>query len=144
MAELICQGIQTAGCEAEAMDIDHLDHAFIEASKAVLFGSPTYYGTMSWKMKKLLDTFPVKLTGKLGAPFASAAWPGGGGYEMAEFTMIAAMLIRGMMIYTGGVVSGRPPTHFGAVSTRSPEGLDAERCIKLGTNIAAKVCELWQ
>ena len=53
------------------------------------------------------------------------------------------MLIRGMMIYTGGVVTGRPPTHFGAVSARAPEGFDAERCIKLGRNFAARINELW-
>lgn len=143
MAELIYEGAIREGCDVKVMGVDDLDKDYIKDSKAVLFGSPTYYGTMSWRMKKLMDTFPVKLEGKLGAPFASAAWKGGGGYEFTEFTLIAGMLIRGMIIYTGGVVTGMPPTHFGAVSAASPEGFDADRCIKLGKNIACKVNELW-
>lgn len=143
MAELIAQGASAGGCEAKAMQVDDLDLPFIEASRAVLFGSPTYYGTMSWQMKKLMDTQLPNLAGKLGAPFASAAWPGGGGYEFAEMTLIAGMLIKGMLIYTGGVRAGHPGTHFGAVSFNAPRDLDAERCVKLGQNMAAKVNELW-
>ncbi len=143
MAGLIAEGLRAAVCEAQTMGVNELDTAYVEAARGVLFGAPTYYGTVSWQMKKLMDTFPVSLQGKLGAPFASAAWPGGGGFEFAEFTLIAGMLIRGMMIYSGGVVTGRPPTHFGAVSTRSPDGFDAERCVKLGRNIGARINELW-
>ena len=143
MAELIAKGARKTGCEAKTMAVDDLDLPYIEESRAVLFGSPTYYGTTSWQMKKLMDTISVKLEGKLGAPFASAAWQGGGGYEFTEMTLIAGMLIRGMLIYSGGVSTGHPPTHFGAVSTGVPNGFDAERCIKLGVNIAKKINELW-
>lgn len=144
MAELIKEGAeQVAGVEAALMPVDSLDKDYLEKSQVVLFGSPTYYGTMSWQMKKCMDTFPVKVAGKLGAPFASAAWPGGGGYELAEMSLIQGMLIRGMLIYTGGVVSGRPPTHFGAVSRQRPEGFDADRCRKLGENVARKAIELF-
>ena len=143
MAELIAKGVRETGCDAKTMAVDDLDLPYIEESRAVLFGSPTYYGTTSWQMKKLMDTIPVKLEGKLGAPFASAAWQGGGGYEFTEMTLIAGMLIRGMLIYSGGVSTGSPPTHFGAVSAGSPKGFDAERCVKLGVNIAGKVNELW-
>lgn len=143
MAELIAQGVTKGGCESKLMSVEELDWDYVKDAQAVLFGSPTYYGTTSWQMKKVMDTVPVELAGKLGAPFSSAAWQGGGGYEFTEFTLIAGMLIRGMLIYTGGVVSGMPPTHFGAVSAGSPQGFDAERCQKLGLNIARKVKDLW-
>jgi NAD(P)H dehydrogenase (quinone) len=143
MAELIVKGARENGCDARTMPVDALDVPYLEKSRAVLFGSPTYYGTTSWQMKKLMDTIPVKLEGKLGAAFASAGWQGGGGYEFAEMTLIAGMLIRGMMIYSGGVVTGMPPTHFGAVSAGAPKQFDADRCVKLGANIAKKVNELW-
>ena len=142
MAELLAVGVKKTGCEAKIMSIDTLDTGFIEQSKAVLFGSPTYYGTMSWQMKKLVDTLPIDLSGKLGAPFSSANWKGGGGYELTELTLIAGMLIRGMIVYTGGVTAP-VPTHFGAVSAKAPEGFDAERCEQLGVNVAKKVQELW-
>jgi NAD(P)H dehydrogenase (quinone) len=142
MAELVADGVRKAGCEAMIMTVNAPNIEYIEQSEAVLFGSPTYYGTTSWQMKRLMDTISVNLVGKLGAPFASANWKGGGGYEFTEFTLIAGMLIRGMIVYTGGV-TGPVPTHFGAVSAKSPEGFDAERCEQLGVNVAEKVRELW-
>ena len=142
MAELVAGGVRKAGCEAMIMPVDAPNTEYIEQSKAVLLGSPTYYGTTSWQMKKLMDTLPVSLAGKLGAPFASANWKGGGGYEFTEFTLIAGMLIRGMIVYTGGVTNP-VPTHFGAVSAKAPEGFDAERCEQLGVNVARQTRELW-
>ena len=144
MAELIQQGCeQVDGIEARRMSIDGIDNAFVEEAKAVLFGCPTYEGTCSWQMKKLLDTTAVDLAGKLGGAFASQNWPGGGGADFAEMTLIAGMLVRGMLIYSGGITEGMPFLHFGAVSTKRPEGLYAERCVKLGKNIASKAQELF-
>ena len=144
MAELIKEGaLQVAGVEVSLMTVDRLDRKALDESQVILFGTPTYYGTMSWQMKKCMDTLPVRVEGKLGAPFASAAWPGGGGYELAEMALIQGMLIRGMMVYSGGVVVGRPPTHFGAVSHKAPAGFDADRCRKLGENLALKGKELF-
>ena len=144
MAELIKEGaLQVAGVEVSLMTVDRLDRKALDESQVILFGTPTYYGTMSWQMKKCMDTLPVRVEGKLGAPFASAAWPGGGGYELAEMALIQGMLIRGMVVYSGGVVVGRPPTHFGAVSHKAPAGFDADRCRKLGENLALKGKELF-
>ena len=70
-------------------------------------------------MKKLLDTISVELAGKLGGVFASQNWPGGGGADFTELTLIAGMLVRGMMIYSGGITRGHPFLHFGAVSEKS-------------------------
>jgi NAD(P)H dehydrogenase (quinone) len=95
-------------------------------------------------MKKYLDTQAKGLGGKLGGVFASQNWPGGGGASFAEMTMIAGMLVRGMLIYSGGITEGQPYLHFGAVSRRAPDTeLYQERCLKLGENIARKAVELF-
>jgi NAD(P)H dehydrogenase (quinone) len=125
------------------MSMHELDTEALEEAEAVIFGSPTYEGTCSWQMKQLLDTIPVNVAGKLGGCFASQNWPGGGGADLAEITIIAGMLVRGMLVYSGGITRGTPYLHFGAVSTRAPEGLYAERCVKLGENIASKAIELF-
>ena len=144
MAELVKEGCeQIDGVEARAMSIDDIDDAWVGGARAVLFGCPTYEGTCSWQMKKVLDTPGMDLAGKLGGVFCSQNWPGGGGADFAEMTLIAGMLVRGMLIYAGGITEGPPYLHFGAVSTKSPEGLYAERCVKLGRNIAGKAAELW-
>jgi len=144
MAELVKKGCDNIeGTESKAISIDDLDATYIAGSEAVIFGCPTYEGTASWQMKKLLDTISVDLADKLGGVFASQNWPGGGGADFTEMTLIAGMLVRGMIIYSGGITRGRPFLHFGAVSERSPKGIYEKRCIKLGENIASKAKELW-
>jgi len=144
MAELIREGcLKVQGVEAKVMSVDDLDRDFLKSAQAVLLGCPTYEGSPSWQMKKFLDTVDVDLSGKLGGVFVSQNWPGGGGADFAEMVLIAGMLVRGMLIYSGGITRGYPYLHFGAVSARSPEGLYAERCLKLGENVASKAKELF-
>ena len=144
MAELIKTGCDNVeGVESKVISIDDLDATYIAGAEAVIFGCPTYEGTASWQMKRVLDTISVDLEGKLGGVFASQNWPGGGGADFTEMTLIAGMLVRGMLIYSGGITRGHPFLHFGAVSEKSPKGLYEKRCIKLGENIASKAKELW-
>ncbi len=145
MAELVSQGCLTLpGVEARCMPIDDVDESYVAEAKAIIFGSPTYEGCCSWQMKRYLDTEPKGLAGKLAGVFASQNWPGGGGASFAEMTMIAALLVHGMIIYSGGISAGIPYLHFGAVSRKRPEEqLYKERCIKLGENIARKALELF-
>ncbi len=144
MANLVKKGCEEVeGVEAGCFSILEADTDYIAASHAVILGTPTYEGTVSWQMKRFLDNPSIELGGKLGAVFASQNWPGGGGASFAEMTMIAGMLVHGMLIYSGGIAEGKPYLHFGAVSERSPDGLYSERCVKLGNNIARKAAELF-
>jgi len=145
MAKLVQEGcLKVEGVEAECMSIEAVDEGYVVASKAVILGSPTYEGACSWQMKKFLDTGPKGLAGKLGGVFASQNWPGGGGASFAEMTIIAGMLVLGMIIYSGGISVGTPYLHFGAVSARAPEDeFYRDRCLKLGENIATKAIELF-
>jgi len=145
MAELVREGcLKVKGIEAKCMSIDNIDEAYVVKSTAVIFGSPTYEGTCSWQIKKFLDTGPKDLARKLGGVFVSQNWPGGGGASFAEMSIIAAMLVHGMMVYSGGISEGLPYLHFGAVSRKAPqEDLYRDRCIKLGENIARRALELF-
>ena len=145
MSELVREGCQSVeGVEARCMPIDEVDEGYLGESSAVLFGSPTYEGTCSWQMKRFLDSGAKGLGGKLGGVFASQNWPGGGGGSFAEMTIIAAMLVHGMLIYSGGISEGLPYLHFGAVCEKAPDKeLYRLRCIKLGENIAGKAVELF-
>ncbi|MFA6107203.1 MAG: flavodoxin domain-containing protein [Candidatus Latescibacterota bacterium] len=145
MAELVRDGCQqVAGVEARCMSIDQVDPTWVEEARAVILGSPTYEGTCSWQMKRYLDTEPRGLAGKLAGVFVSQNWPGGGGGSFAEMSIIAALLVHGMLVYSGGISEGMPFLHFGAVSTKAPQdALSHDRCLKLGRNIAAKAVELF-
>ena len=145
MAELVREGcLKVAGVEAQCMSVDEVDGGYVEEAGAVILGSPTYWGSCSWQIKRFLDTQATGLGGKLGGVFVSQDWPGGGGASLAEMTMIAGMLVHGMVIYSGGIPEGQPFLHFGAVSRKAPEEeLYRERCVKLGENIAKKARELF-
>ena len=146
MARLVVEGARSVeNAEARAMSIEDVDMDFIEQSQAVIFGTPTYEGTLSWQMKRFIDESKVPLRGKLGGVFASQNWPGGGGASFAEMTLIAGLLVRGMMVYSGGITEGAPFLHFGAVSARAPQDeLYVKRCRKLGENIATRARELYE
>ncbi len=145
MAELVREGCTSVpGVEAACMSVDDVDGDYVAESKAVIFGSPTYEGTCSWQMKRFLDSGPKGVAGKLGGVFCSQNWPGGGGASFAEMSIIAGLLVLGMIVYSGGITVGAPYLHFGAVSTRAPDDeFYRKRCIKLGQNIATKAMELF-
>ncbi len=144
MANLVAEGCEKAGVEVKSFPVDEINFDYLKDSKAILFGSPTYVGSCSWQIKKFLDAHPKELGGKLGGVFVSQNWPGGGGADFAEITMIAGMLVSGMLVYSGGISEGSPYLHFGAVSCKAPtEHLYVERCLKLGENISKKALELF-
>ena len=144
-AELVADGARSIpGIEIKTMTIDNPDNAWITESKAVIFGCPTYEGSCSWQMKRYLDNPKANFAEKLAGFFASQNWPGGGGADFAEMTMIAAALVLGMLVYSGGVKEGYPPLHFGAVSHKAPSSdIDRERAVKLGENIASMAKKLF-
>jgi len=145
MAELVASGCESVdGVEAKCFSIDEVDEGYVVDSDAVILGSPTYEGTCSWQMKKYLDSGPKGIAGKLGAVFCSQNWPGGGGASFAEMTIIAGMLVLGMMVYSGGIAVGAPYLHFGAVSAKAPDDdLYRDRCVKLGSNVAEMAAKLY-
>ena len=61
----------------------------------LILGSPTYYGSMAYQVKKFFDdsvSFHRKLAGKVGAAFSSAANIGGGN-ETTITGILNAMLV---------------------------------------------------
>jgi len=147
MAELVAEGCRSVSPDVEValMTVFEPDPAYLRQARAIIFGCPTYEASCSWQMKRYLDTAGSELEGKLAGFFTSQNWPGGGGGSIAELTMVAAALVRGMLVYSGGITQGYPYLHLGAVSTRSPEeSLYRERCQQLGRVITRKAMELFR
>lgn len=117
---------QAPNCEVKRFHIDSLDAshpenvAFVNASYGVVFGTPDYYAAESWQMKHWLDTCPCKLAGKLGGVFATANVPVGGPGLAIEH-ILTHLLVRGMMVYSGGSAHGQPFIHLGPVCYRDHE-----------------------
>ena len=143
VAALIAQGAtESTGAEVRCFRIDAVDETFVGEARAVVVGGPTYAGTCSWQLKRWIDTNRVRLAGKLGSAFATANYLGGGA-DAAELVMVAALLVRGCLVYAAGASEGQPFTHFGAVTIKDGDEAQRERARIFGARIARKARELW-
>jgi len=140
MAVRIAERLKAEGLEvdlrkAEAVDVDDLP-----AYHCLVFGSPTYYGTMAWPLKKLLDEsvkFHRKLKGRVGGAFASSANIGGGN-ETTIVDILHALLIHGM------ILQGEPTgDHYGPVAIGRPDERAFKNCDQYAHNLAVLTKKLF-
>ncbi len=140
MAEIVVSGAEKAGeVKVDLKNIADLQLDDILQYDGIIVGSPTYYGSMAWQIKKFFDDsvkFHGKLSGKIGAAFTSAANIGGGN-ETTVMGIINAMLIHGMLIF--GRHKG---DHYGVVSIGAPDDRVKAQCLDLGAVTAEMVKKL--
>lgn len=139
MAELVAQGIKKQAVEADLKDVNGLKAEELLKYDGIVIGSPTYYGSMSFQVKKLLDEsvkFHGKLEGKVGAAFSSSANIAGGN-ETTILDILNAMLIHGM------IIQGDPRgDHYGPVAIGAPDERSTKECLRLGERTAQLVKRL--
>jgi len=139
MAELIREGVESEGVKAECKKVEEVSAGEFLEYGGIIIGSPTYYGSMSYEVKKLLDEsveFHGKLRGKVGAAFTSAANIGGGN-ETTIMDILKAFLIHGMVVE--GDSDG---DHYGPVAIGSPDDRSKPQCKRLGQKVAKLVKKL--
>ena len=117
MAARMAEVLAAEGLETDLKKVEETAPADLLGYDCIVLGSPTYYGTMAWEMKRLLDEsvkFHGKLRGKVGGAFTSSANIGGGN-ETTILDILQALLIHGMVVrgdhrfdHYGPVAIGRP------------------------------------
>lgn len=117
------------------------DLDFLAESEAVIFGSPVYFSSMSWELKKWFDhSFRIDLSGKLGAAFVTAQSPTGG-VDTAIMEILRHMLLKGMFIFSG---TGAGHTfQIGAVGIAKDMETSAEQFEAFGENVAQNALKLF-
>lgn len=132
MAQLVAEGVKSEGATLQVVKAEDVDLQDLRKAKALIMGSPTYYGTMASELKDVLDRsveFHGDLEGKVGSAFSSSANIGGGN-ETTVLDILKAMLIHGM------VIQGDPQgDHYGPVSIRFPDNRAAEECRRMGQRV---------
>ncbi len=135
MAKEVSEGARSAGAEVTLKRVDDASVSELPEFDAIVVGSPTYFGTMSGKLKKFLDESVKvrrKLEGKVGAAFTSSGSPFGGN-ETTLISIILALMIHGMIIVGDPIKSGG---HYGVCSVGAPEDDDLKNCRALGERVA--------
>ena len=134
MAEMVRRGVgEEGGVEVELKKAEEASLEDLLEPEGILVGSPTYYGTMAWQLKKLFDEsvrLHGRLEGKVGGAFTSSANLAGGN-ETTLLDILKAMLIHGMTVV--GVSQG---DHYGPVAIGPPDKRATTQCSQLAANLA--------
>ena len=139
MAEEIAKGAREAGASVDLKGVDAVATESLLGYDAIVLGSPDYYGTMAFHVKKLLDESVAlhgQLAGKVGGAFASAANIGGGN-ETTILSILQGLLVHGMIV--PGVATG---DHFGPVAINAPDDRARRQCHAYGAMIVGLVKRL--
>jgi NAD(P)H dehydrogenase (quinone) len=135
MAEAVEEGAKNGGADVVLKKVDEATLKDLTAADCIVFGAPTYFGTLSGEMKSFIDKsvrIRGKLENKVGAAFTSSGSLSGGN-ETTLISMIEAMLIHGMIIVGDPIETGG---HYGAVAVGAPDAEALNACRKLGERVA--------
>ena len=109
MAEAVTEGAKEAGAEVMVKTPEEAKPSELLDADVVVLGSPAYFGSIAWPLKKFIDeSIEVygRLRGKRGGCFSS-----GGTSRDAERTVTAltwALEIHGMKVEKGIAIAGSP------------------------------------
>lgn len=135
LAEAVAKGVESAGATAVVKSTAEVTKDDFLKSAGIVAGSPVYFGTMAWDLKRIFDEFVStrrKMEGKVGAAFATGGHHTGG-KETTIISILQALLIYGM------VVVGDPMSasgHYGVGCLGSPDDSAVEDAMKLGSRVA--------
>jgi len=137
MAVAIGDGLREIGLDVEVKKVDTTNLDDLVAADAIVMGSPTYFSTVTAKMKAFIDKSidvwpgePGKLKNKIGAAFTSCAGAEGGN-ETTLLALIRAMLWHGM------VIVGHQSGACGAFSVETPDEKCLSDCKEFGKRIGS-------
>jgi len=118
MAEMITDGLRAKGVDVTIDSVESINIDTLPDFDGYIVGSPNYFGTMAYPVKKFFDDsvkFFKKLEGKVATAFCSTGMIGGGG-ETVCLDILKAFLIHGCVV-VGYCGLG----HYGPVSIGSPD-----------------------
>ncbi|WP_024614936.1 NAD(P)H-dependent oxidoreductase [Clostridium sp. Ade.TY] len=131
------------GIQVKCMNINNIDIDFLNESKGIIFGTPTYLANTTSNLKNWLDnSHHINFEGKIGAMYATADYIWGGA-DTAILTLMNHLIVKGMLLYSGGAALGKPFIHLGYVSVNGVNDNDIETPMIFGERIAKKVKELF-
>ncbi len=141
MVPPVVEGITAEGVAARVCEPDAVAIADLRAADGIIIGSPTRFGGVDWRIKRLFDEvaiqgYPGPLEGKAGGAFAAGSRAGSG----AELTLLNAIHL---LLNHGLVIQGDPyGPHYGPVALGEPSAAVLEACRAAGGRWARLVKRL--
>ena len=136
LAEAVAGGVRRVeGAECVLKTCAEVTPADFESARAVIAGSPVYFGTMAAELKAALDKLVIgrrQMEGKVGAAFATGGGESGG-KETTLLSILQAFLIYGMVVVGDPLAAGG---HYGAACLGTPGADAAAQAAALGRRVA--------
>jgi multimeric flavodoxin WrbA len=112
MAQAVAEGAAKLGAETKLFDCTkEMDMSYLQESNAIVFGSPTYMGSLSGQMKMFFDSTSAEVftkrqwVNKIAAGFTNSGAPSGDKLntlmQMMIFSMQQGMIWVGLDLVTG-------------------------------------------
>ena len=140
MAVRIAEVLNEKGLPADLRKAEDVKPDELPGYDCLIFGSPTYYGTMAWPLKKLIDDSVKhhgKLRGKVGGAFTSSGNRAGGN-ETTVLDILKALLIHGMIVQ-----GDHQGDHYGPAAIGKPDEKALKSCEKYAEKLAALTKKLF-
>jgi len=142
MARLVAKGAASVpGTVVRLRGVGQASAADVLWCDGLAVGSPTNFGTLSWKMKRFWDgkllKHWLKVDGKIACAFSSSGgW--GGGTELTCLALLILLMNFGFLVFGVTDYAGQLKTaHYGAVVAREPRAKDdVAACRLLGKRLA--------
>ncbi|HPP16174.1 MAG TPA: NAD(P)H-dependent oxidoreductase [Dictyoglomaceae bacterium] len=144
MAYEVAEGVKmVAGIEVVIKHVDEAKPEDLLECDGIIVGSPTYCGTLTWKLKKFFDeSIDVawgKVKGKIGAAFSTSGGLGGGN-EATLYSILTILLNYGYLVF--GLPDYSAPgvtAHYGTVSVGAPKEAEKKAARLLGIHMGEYV-----
>jgi len=140
MANVIGKTLKEEKLQVDIFPVEKVTAEVLADYKGIIVGSPTYYGTLAWQLKKLFDesiALHGRLDNRVGGAFTSSANLAGGN-ETTLFSILQALLIHGM------IIQGDPDgDHYGPVSLGDDMDAAERKCRRFAQRFAQlvkKIC----
>lgn len=136
MAQMVAEGLKGKGLSVDMKRVEEVDVDSLPGYDGYIVGSPNYFGTMAWPVKKLIDEsvkYFKKLEGKVAAAFTSEGMIGGGG-DAVVLDILKAFLIHGCIVQ--GLTSAG---HYGPVAVGKPDERIEKEVVILVEKFAALI-----
>jgi len=136
LAEAVAGGVgEVDGAECLLKPCSAVTREDFLNSRAVIAGSPVYFGAMAAELKAVFDKLVIvrkQMEGKIGAAFATGGGESGG-KETTLISILQAFLIYGMIVVGDPIAAGG---HYGVACLGIPDADTAAKAAVLGRRVA--------
>ena len=104
VAQFIAQGAQHSSVDVQVMDVEHVDWNILDVADAIIFGCPTYMGSISAAMKLFMEQSSKRWLARTWQGKLAAAFTNGGGLsgdKLAVLQQINLFAMQHGMLWAG-------------------------------------------